>query len=108
MYLLINKIIFLIILYFKFKCFCRSKYSSKDSNTYWLSFRWNFIELDPFSDLSRVNDKNNDSVAFDLIKNNKISLDDKFAISENAWRLSQTGYSSMFIMINDQVTVKIS
>ena len=28
-------------------------------------------------------------IAFDLIKNNKLSLDDKFSISENAWRLSQ-------------------
>jgi D-alanyl-D-alanine carboxypeptidase (penicillin-binding protein 5/6) len=45
-------------------------------------------------------------VAFDLLKNNKLSLDDKFSISENAWRLSQAGYSSMFIMINDQVTVE--
>ena len=45
-------------------------------------------------------------VAIDLIKKNKISLDDKFTISENAWRLSQAGYSSMFIMINDQVSVE--
>ena len=45
-------------------------------------------------------------VAFDLLKKNKLSLDDKFTISENAWRLSQAGYSSMFIMINDQVTVE--
>ena len=45
-------------------------------------------------------------VAFDLLKEDKISLDDKFTISENAWRLSQAGYSSMFIMINDQVTVE--
>ena len=45
-------------------------------------------------------------VAFDLIKKNKLSLDDKFTISENAWRLSQAGYSSMFIMINDQVSVE--
>jgi D-alanyl-D-alanine carboxypeptidase (penicillin-binding protein 5/6) len=44
-------------------------------------------------------------VAFDLIKKNKLSLDDKFTISDNAWRLSQAGYSSMFIMINDQVSV---
>ena len=29
-----------------------------------------------------------------------------FTISENAWRLSQAGYSSMFIMINDQVSVE--
>ncbi len=45
-------------------------------------------------------------VAFDLLKENKLSLDDKFTISENAWRLSQAGYSSMFIMINDQVSVE--
>ena len=45
-------------------------------------------------------------VAFDLLKKNKLSLEDKFTISENAWRLSQSGYSSMFIMINDQVSVE--
>ena len=45
-------------------------------------------------------------VAFDLINKNKLSLDDKFVISDNAWRLSQAGYSSMFIMINDQVSVE--
>tara|TARA_B100001093_G_scaffold497257_1_gene543983 strand:- start:410 stop:1510 length:1101 start_codon:yes stop_codon:yes gene_type:complete len=45
-------------------------------------------------------------VAFDLLEKNKISLDDEFTISENAWRLSQAGYSSMFIMINDQVSVE--
>jgi len=45
-------------------------------------------------------------IAFDLIKENKLSLDDKFTVSENAWRLSQAGYSSMFIMINDQVSVE--
>tara|TARA_B110000881_G_scaffold204281_1_gene205744 strand:+ start:377 stop:1525 length:1149 start_codon:yes stop_codon:yes gene_type:complete len=45
-------------------------------------------------------------IAFDLLKNNKLSLDEKFVISENAWRLSQAGYSSMFIMINDQVSVE--
>ncbi len=45
-------------------------------------------------------------VAFDLLKKNQISLDDMFTVSENAWRLSQSGYSSMFIMINDQVSVE--
>ena len=45
-------------------------------------------------------------VAFDLLKKEKLSLDDQFTISENAWRLSQAGYSSMFIMINDQVSVE--
>jgi serine-type D-Ala-D-Ala carboxypeptidase (penicillin-binding protein 5/6) len=45
-------------------------------------------------------------VAFDLIKKNRLSLDDKFVVSENAWRLSQSGYSSMFIMVNDEVSVE--
>ena len=45
-------------------------------------------------------------VAFDLLKKEKLSLDDQFTISENAWRLSQAGFSSMFIMINDQVSVE--
>ena len=44
-------------------------------------------------------------VAYDLIKKGKLSLDDKITISENAWRMSQSGYSSMFIMINDEVSV---
>mgnify|MGYP001219448647 CR=1 FL=1 len=45
-------------------------------------------------------------IAFDLIKKNKLSLDDKFIVSENAWRLSESGFSSMFIMVNDEVTVE--
>ena len=45
-------------------------------------------------------------IAFDLIEKGKLSLDDEFVISENAWRLSQAGYSSMFIMINDEVSVE--
>ena len=45
-------------------------------------------------------------IAFDLLKKNKLALDDMFTVSENAWRLSQSGYSSMFIMINDQVSVE--
>ena len=45
-------------------------------------------------------------VAFDLLKKNKLNLTDMFTVSENAWRLSQSGYSSMFIMVNDQVSVE--
>ena len=45
-------------------------------------------------------------IAFDLIKKNDLSLDDKFLISENAWRWSQAGYSSMFIMVGDEVSVE--
>jgi len=45
-------------------------------------------------------------VAFDLIKNGNLSLDEKFIISENAWRLSSAAYSSMFIMVGDEITVE--
>ncbi|MDB9760863.1 D-alanyl-D-alanine carboxypeptidase [Pelagibacteraceae bacterium] len=45
-------------------------------------------------------------IAFDLLSKNKISLDDKVVISEKAWRMSQAGYSSMFIMINDQISIE--
>jgi len=44
-------------------------------------------------------------VAFDLIKSGNIKLEDKFTVSENAWRLSSAGYSSMFIMVGDEITV---
>ena len=45
-------------------------------------------------------------IAFDLLKSGELSLDDKFLVSENAWRLSQSGYSSMFIMVGDEITVE--
>ena len=45
-------------------------------------------------------------IAFDLIKSGDLNLDDKFIVSENAWRLSSAGYSSMFIMVNDEVSVE--
>ena len=45
-------------------------------------------------------------VAFDLLKKGETSLDEMIIISEKAWRMSQSGYSSMFIMLNDQVSVE--
>ncbi len=45
-------------------------------------------------------------VTFDLLKKGETSLDEKIVISEKAWRMSQSGYSSMFIMLNDSVTVE--
>jgi len=45
-------------------------------------------------------------IAFDLIKSGDLRLDEKFIISEKAWRLSTAGYSSMFVMINDEVSVE--
>ena len=45
-------------------------------------------------------------IAFDLIRSGELSMDEKFLISENAWRLSSAGYSSMFIMVGDEVSVE--
>ena len=45
-------------------------------------------------------------IAFDLIKSGDLDLNDKFIVSENAWRLSKAGYSSMFIMVGDEVSVE--
>ena len=45
-------------------------------------------------------------IAFDLIKKGELTLDEKFIVSENAWRLSTSGYSSMFIMVGDEVSVE--
>ena len=45
-------------------------------------------------------------IAFDLIKSGDLNLNDKFIVSENAWRLSSSGYSSMFIMVGDEVSVE--
>ena len=45
-------------------------------------------------------------IAFDLIKSGDLSLNEKFIISEKAWRLSTSGYSSMFIMVGDEVSVE--
>ena len=45
-------------------------------------------------------------IAFDMIKTGDLKLDEKFLISEKAWRLSTSGYSSMFIMVDDEVSVE--
>jgi len=45
-------------------------------------------------------------VAFDLLTKKKINLDDKIIISEKAWRMSTAGYSSMFIMVNDEISIE--
>tara|TARA_B110000014_G_scaffold234623_1_gene198621 strand:- start:182 stop:1297 length:1116 start_codon:yes stop_codon:yes gene_type:complete len=45
-------------------------------------------------------------VTFDLLKRGETSLDEMITISEKAWRMSQSGYSSMFIMLNDQVRLE--
>ena len=45
-------------------------------------------------------------VAFDLLKKGETSLDEMIPISEKAWRMSTSGYSSMFVMLNDRVSVE--
>ncbi len=45
-------------------------------------------------------------IAFDLIRSGDLKLDEKFIISEKAWRLSTAGYSSMFVMVGDEVSVE--
>ena len=45
-------------------------------------------------------------IAFDLIRSGDLNLDEKFLVSENACRLSSAGYSSMFIMVGDEVSVE--
>ena len=45
-------------------------------------------------------------IVFDLLVKERISLDDKVTISEKAWRMSQAGYSSMFIMVNDEISIE--
>ncbi len=37
-------------------------------------------------------------IAFDLIKSGDLDLNEKFIVSENAWRLSSAGYSSSGIL----------
>ena len=45
-------------------------------------------------------------VVFDLLKEGETSLDEMISISEKAWRMSQSGYSSMFVMLNDLISVE--
>ena len=45
-------------------------------------------------------------IAFEMLRDGEITLDEKFVVSEKAWRMSQSGYSSMFIMLNDEVSVE--
>jgi len=45
-------------------------------------------------------------IAFELLKKGDLTLEDKFVVSENAWRLSEAGYSSMFIMVGDEISVE--
>ena len=105
-----NKIIIIIIIYLSF---CVTSFANPNLQArtgILLDYHSDEIlfELDPDSQIypASMTKIMTSIIAFDLLKKNKLSLDDKFTISENAWRLSQAGYSSMFIMINDQVSVE--
>ena len=66
------------------------------------------FELDPDSQIypASMTKIMTSIIAFDLIKSGDLNMDEKFIISERAWRLSTSGYSSMFIMVGDQVSVE--
>ena len=44
-------------------------------------------------------------IAFDLIKSGELKLNEKFLVSNKAWRMAKQGYSSMFIVPNDRITI---
>ena len=105
-----NKILFLILLYLSITLNLSANPNIQARTGILIDYHSDKIlyELDPDSQIypASMTKIMTAIVAFDLIKKNKLSLDDKFIISENAWRLSQAGYSSMFIMINDEVSVE--
>ena len=105
-----NKILIILILFFSFntQIFANPKIQARTAILVDFHSDEILYELDPNAQIypASMTKIMTSIVAFDLIKNNKLSLDEKFTISENAWRLSQAGYSSMFIMINDQVSVE--
>ena len=105
-----NKFIFILILLLSFvtKLYCNPNIQARTGILIDYDSDEVLFELDPDAQIypASMTKIMTSIVAFDLIKENKLSLDDKFTVSENAWRLSQAGYSSMFIMINDQVSVE--
>ena len=104
------KILIIIILFFKLMAFSHAN-PKIDART-WILYDYHSNEvLNEFDADAQIYPASmtkimTSIVAFDLLKKNKLSLDDLFVVSENAWRLSQSGYSSMFIMINDEVSVE--
>ena len=104
------KFIFIIILFFKFITFLYANPNIDARTAILMDYHSDQVlfENDPDAQIypASMTKIMTSIIAFDLIKKNKLSLDDMFVVSENAWRLSQSGYSSMFIMINDEVSVE--
>ena len=105
-----NKIFIIVILYLSTTLHLIAKPNVQARTGILMDYHSNEIlfELDPDSQIypASMTKIMTAIVAFDLLKKNQLSLDDQFVVSENAWRLSQAGFSSMFIMINDQVSVE--
>ncbi|MDC0385306.1 D-alanyl-D-alanine carboxypeptidase [Pelagibacteraceae bacterium] len=105
-----NKIFIIVILYLSITLHLIAKPNVQARTGILMDYHSNEIlfELDPDSQIypASMTKIMTTIVAFDLLKKDKLSLDDQFVVSENAWRLSQAGFSSMFIMINDQVSVE--
>ena len=105
-----NKIFIIIVLYLSITLHLIAKPNVQARTGILMDYHSNEIlfELDPDAQIypASMTKIMTSIVAFDLLKRDKLSLDDMFVVSENAWRLSQAGYSSMFIMINDQVSVE--
>ena len=105
-----NKIFIIVVLYLSITLHLIAKPNVQARTGILMDYHSNEIlfELDPDAQIypASMTKIMTSIVAFDLLKKDKLSLDDMFVVSENAWRLSQAGYSSMFIMINDQVSVE--
>ncbi len=105
-----NKLILTIILFFKFSLIANAN-PNINART-WILMDYHSEEvLNSFDEESQIYPASMTKImtaiiAFDLLKKEKLSWDETFGVSEKAWRLSQSGYSSMFIMINDQVSVE--
>ena len=105
-----NKILIVLLIYLKIATSLSAKPTLNIRTGILMDYHSNEIlyELDPDAQIypASMTKIMTSIIAFDLINKNKLSLDDMFNVSENAWRLSQSGYSSMFIMVNDQVSVE--
>ena len=95
-----NKLIIFIIIIFKLYNYANANPNIQARTAILFDYHSDEIlfELDPDSQIypASMTKIMTAIVAFDLLKKNKLSLDDKFTISENAWRLSQAGYINVY------------
>jgi len=107
---MLNKLLIYIILSFSFVNFAQADFDIKARTAILQDFHSGEILFEKDADRqifpASMTKIMTSIVVFDLLKNGEIKLSDKFIVSENAWRLSESGYSSMFIMVGDQITVE--